>query len=70
MHGETCKYEGMRRAYWHAAMTEDAAQRSRWTFYEVVLTCKKYIKRPGSTAFFAEKHLVSFYSGVVVNYRF
>ncbi len=30
------KYEGMRRACWYAAMTEDAAQRSRWTFYEVV----------------------------------
>jgi hypothetical protein len=36
MHGETRKYEGMRRAYWYAAMTENAAQRSRWTFYEVV----------------------------------
>jgi hypothetical protein len=30
------KYEGMRRTYLYAAMTEDAAQRSRWTFYEVV----------------------------------
>jgi len=30
------KYEGMKRTYWYAAMTEDAAQRSRWTFYEVV----------------------------------
>ncbi len=30
------KYEGMRRTYWYAAMTEDAAQRSRWTFCEVV----------------------------------
>ena len=30
------KYEGMRRTYWYAAMTEDAAQRSIWTFYEVV----------------------------------
>ena len=30
------KYEGMRRTYVYAAMTEDAAQRSRWTFYEVV----------------------------------
>jgi hypothetical protein len=30
------KYEGMRRTYWYAAMTEDAVQRSRWTFYEVV----------------------------------
>jgi hypothetical protein len=36
MHGETRKYEVMRRIYWYAAMTEDAAQRSRWTFYEVV----------------------------------
>jgi hypothetical protein len=31
------KYERMRRTYWYAAMTEDAAQHSRWTFYEVVL---------------------------------
>ncbi len=30
------KYEGMRRTYWYAAMTEDAVQHSRWTFYEVV----------------------------------
>ena len=30
------KYEGMRRTYWYAAMTKYAAQRSRWTFYEVV----------------------------------
>jgi hypothetical protein len=30
------KYEGMRRTYQYAAMTEDAAQRSRWSFYEVV----------------------------------
>ncbi len=30
------KYEGMRRTYWYVAMTEDVAQRSRWTFYEVV----------------------------------
>ena len=30
------KYEGMGCTYWYAAMTEDAAQRSRWTFYEVV----------------------------------
>jgi hypothetical protein len=30
------KYEGMRLTYLYAAMTEDAAQRSRWTFYEVV----------------------------------
>ncbi len=40
---KTRKYEGMRRAYWYAglaersqAMTEEAVQRSRWTFYEVV----------------------------------
>ena len=26
----------MRRTYVYAAMTEDVAQRSRWTFYEVV----------------------------------
>jgi len=31
------KYEGMRRTYWYIAMTEDAAQRSRWTFYDVVV---------------------------------
>ena len=36
MHGETRKYEGMGRTYWYAAMPEDAAQRSRWTFYEIV----------------------------------
>jgi hypothetical protein len=36
MYGETRKYEGMRRTYWYAAMTENEAQRSRWTFYEVV----------------------------------
>ena len=36
MYGETRKHEGMRRAYWYVAMTEDAAQRSRWTFREVV----------------------------------
>jgi len=29
---KTRKYDGMRRTYWYAAMTEDAAQRSRWTF--------------------------------------
>jgi len=23
------------RTYWYAAMTEDAAQRNRWTFYKV-----------------------------------
>ena len=27
---------GMRRAYQHVAMTEDEAQRRRWTFYEAV----------------------------------
>jgi hypothetical protein len=26
----------MRRTYLYAAMTEDAAQRRRWTFYEAV----------------------------------
>ena len=36
MHGKTHKYEGMRHTYWYAAMSEDAVQRSRWTFYEVV----------------------------------
>ena len=47
MHGETCKSLGMRRTLgvrWPAragarvgqGMTEDEAQRSRWTFYEVV----------------------------------
>jgi hypothetical protein len=30
------KHEGMRRTHWYAAMSEDAVQRSRWTFYEVV----------------------------------
>ncbi len=30
------KDEGMRGTYWYAAKTEDEAQRSRWTFYEVV----------------------------------
>ena len=29
------KYEGMRRTHWYAATSEDAVQRSRWTFYEV-----------------------------------
>ena len=45
MHGKMRKYEGMRRTYVYAglaelsqAMTEDAAQRSRWTFYEVVIS--------------------------------
>jgi hypothetical protein len=37
MHGETLKYEGMKRTYRYAAMTEDAAQCSRWIFSEVVL---------------------------------
>ncbi len=36
MHGETRESLGMRCAYWYAVMTEDEAQRSRWTFYEVV----------------------------------
>ena len=36
MRGEMRKYEGMKRTYWYAAMTEEAAQRRRWTFYEVV----------------------------------
>jgi len=43
LHGKTPKYEGMRRTSWYAglaersqAMSEDAVQRSRWTFYEVV----------------------------------
>ena len=36
MHGKTHKYEGMKRTYWYAAMSEDAVQRCRWTFYEVV----------------------------------
>ncbi len=43
MHEKARKYEGMRRTYWYAglaersqAKTEDAAQRNRWTFYEVV----------------------------------
>ena len=30
------KAEGMRHTYAYAAMTEDAAQRRRWTFYKVV----------------------------------
>ena len=30
------KYEGMRRTYWYAGMSENAVQRSRWTFYKVV----------------------------------
>ena len=30
------KSDGMRRTYLYAAMTEDAAQRRRWTFYEAV----------------------------------
>jgi hypothetical protein len=36
MHGKTHKYEGMKLTYWYAAMSEDAVQHSRWTFYEVV----------------------------------
>ena len=30
------KSDRMRRTYLYAAMTEDAAQRRRWTFYEAV----------------------------------
>jgi hypothetical protein len=30
------KSDEMRRTYRYAAMTEDAAQRRRWTFYEAV----------------------------------
>ncbi|HJX30539.1 MAG TPA: hypothetical protein VJ624_01670 [Thermodesulfobacteriota bacterium] len=30
------KSDGMRRTYLYAAMTEDAAQRRRWIFYEAV----------------------------------
>ena len=30
------KFDGMRRTYPYAAMTENAAQRRRWTFYEAV----------------------------------
>jgi hypothetical protein len=30
------KSEGMRRTYMYAGMTEDAAERRRWTFYEAV----------------------------------
>ena len=30
------KSKGMKRTYLYAAMTEDAAQRRRWTFYEAV----------------------------------
>ena len=33
---EAHKYESMRRSYWCVAMSEDAVQRSRWTFCEVV----------------------------------
>ena len=43
MHGKTNKYERMGCTYWYAglaersqAMSEDAVQRSRWTFYKVV----------------------------------
>ncbi len=45
MHGETRKYEGMRRTYWYAAMTEDAVQRSIWTFYEVVKAAREKDKK-------------------------
>ena len=30
------KSEGMKRTHLYAAMTEDAAERRRWTFYEAV----------------------------------
>ena len=44
MHGKTHKYEGMRHTYWYAAMSEDAVQRSRWTFYEVVKVTRVTMK--------------------------
>jgi hypothetical protein len=34
------KSEGMKRTYMYAAMTEDAAERRRWTFYEAVIVEK------------------------------
>jgi len=40
MHGKTRKYEGMRRTYWYAAMTEYAVQRSRWMFSGSLLVVK------------------------------
>jgi|WetSurSiteA1Bulk_404760.scaffolds.fasta_scaffold11331_3 hypothetical protein len=33
------KSDGMRRTYLYATMTEDAAQHSRWAFYEAVILC-------------------------------
>ena len=45
------KYEGMRRTYWYAAMTEDAAQRSIWTFYEVVKFEKNTYRHVTMTTF-------------------
>jgi hypothetical protein len=46
MHGNPRKYEGMRRAYWYATMTEDAVQRSRWTFHEVVIINLTQTQKP------------------------
>ena len=43
------KYEGMRRTYWYAAMSEDAVQRSRWTFYEVVNIERSSITKEANT---------------------
>jgi len=34
--GASAVAEGMRRTYSYAAVTKDAAQRSKWTFYEAV----------------------------------
>lgn len=34
--GKARKSRGMRRTFAYAAMTRDAAQRSIWTFYEVI----------------------------------
>jgi len=34
---KTRKSLGMRRTYEYVGMTKDEAQRSRWTFYEVVI---------------------------------
>ena len=36
MHGKTRKSLGVRRTQKYVGMTKDEAQRSRWTFYEVV----------------------------------
>jgi len=43
------KYEGMKRTYWYAAMSEDAVQRSRWTFYEVVNIERSSITKEANT---------------------